>query len=268
MTSGRRIRNGVLTWALAALAAAGPAPSAASDLPEVKRRGTLRAIVATDEAPETFALAAGGEPGFERELLDGFARLEGITLEPVTAKGYADRIPMLRRGEGDLIVAIFDTEDRRRLVDFTIEVMPTHNVAVSLSPQPRVATLAKLKGLRVGVVKGTKPAETALEVGVSPANLVGFATREELVDGLQRAQVHAAILPVSELAVCAKRVAGLQAGITVGPRGKVAWAVRKEDRALREALDQYIANVRRGPTWSRLIVKYFGDQVLSVLGRE
>jgi membrane-bound lytic murein transglycosylase MltF len=53
----------------------------------------------------------------------------------------------------------------------------------------------------------------------------------------------------------------------VGAPGKVAWAVRKQDRALREALDEYLGNVRRGPTWSRLIVKYFGDQALSVLGR-
>jgi len=142
-----------------------------------------------------------------------------------------------------------------------------HNVAVSLTPRARVATLAQLRSLRVGVVKGTNPADTALEVGVAPAALVGFATRDELVDGLQRGEVLAAILPVSELAVAAKRVAGLRAGITVGPPGKVAWAVRKEDRALRDALDQYIRNVRRGPTWSRLIVKYFGDQALSVLGR-
>jgi ABC-type amino acid transport substrate-binding protein len=268
MTAGRRCPRGVLTWVLAALGlVAWPQPSAASDLPEAKQRGMLRAIVAADEAPETFARGAGGDPGFERELLEGFVRLEGMTLEAITAKGYADRIPMLRRGEGDLIVAIFDTEDRRRLVDFTVEVMPTHNVAVTLSPRPPVATLAELRSLRVGVVKGTKPAETALEAGVPAAALTGFATREDLVDGLQRGQVLAVILPVSELAVCAKRVAGLQAGLTVGPRGKVAWAVRRQDRALRDALDRYLGNVRRGPTWSRLIVKYFGDQALSVLGR-
>ena len=36
---------------------------------------------------------------------------------------------------------------------------------------------------------------------------------------------------------------------------------------LQLSLDEHIANVRRGPTWSRLIVKYFGDQTLTVLGR-
>jgi hypothetical protein len=41
--------------------------------------------------------------------------------------------------------------------------------------------------------------------------------------------------------------------------------VRKEDRALLAALDEYISNVRRSPTWSRLVVKYFGDAAVEVL---
>ena len=114
-----------------ALAIAAALPSEASDLPELKRKGALRAIVAADETPETFALRPGSEAGFERELLAGFVRLHGLKLEVVTAQGYADRIPMLQRGQGDVIVAIFDTDERRRLVDFTVEVMPTRNVAVS-----------------------------------------------------------------------------------------------------------------------------------------
>jgi hypothetical protein len=28
-----------------------------------------------------------------------------------------------------------------------------------------------------------------------------------------------------------------------------------------------VANVRRSPSWSRLVVQYFGDQALAVLGR-
>ena len=43
--------------------------------------------------------------------------------------------------------------------------------------------------------------------------------------------------------------------------------MRKQDPALRAALDDYLGNVRRGPSWSRLIVKYFGDQALQVLGK-
>ena len=59
----------------------------------------------------------------------------------------------------------------------------------------------------------------------------------------------------------------LQVGVFLGPPGALAWAVRKGDRALLAALDDYVASVRRTPTWSRLVVKYFGDEAPEVLRR-
>jgi hypothetical protein len=32
-------------------------------------------------------------------------------------------------------------------------------------------------------------------------------------------------------------------------------------------ISTYLGNVHRSPSWSRLVVKYFGEQALSVLGR-
>jgi polar amino acid transport system substrate-binding protein len=242
-------------------------PAAAADLPDVVNSGVLRVIVAADEAPETFSLRPGGEPGFERELLDGFARLHKLRVVPVTAAGYAERIPMLQRGEGDVVAAIFDTPDRRKLVDFTAEVMPTHNVAVTLDPREPVRSLDELRTLRVGVIKGAKPAEDAVQAGVPPSVLRAYERRDDLVAALQEGAVTTVILPVSELAVAARKVPGLRAGTIVGARGTVAWAVRKGDAALAAALNEYLENVRRGATWNRLVVKYFGDQALLVLGR-
>lgn len=238
-----------------------------ADLPEVKTRGALRVIIAADESPDTFALVAGTRPGFERELMERFVQLQGIKLEVVRAPGYADRIPMLLRGEGDVIAAIFDTPDRREKVAFTAEVIPTHNVAVTLPPRAPVRRVEELREMKVGVIRGAKPAESAAEAGVKPKDLVAYEKMEDLLRGLKENEVGAAVLPISELALASKRVAGLEAGMTVGAPGTVAWAVRKEDTALRTALDDYLANVRRSPSWSRLVVQYFGDQALTVLGR-
>lgn len=74
-------------------------------------------------------------------------------------------------------------------------------------------------------------------------------------------------MPVSEFALAAKRFPALRAGMTVGAAGKVAWAVRKEDKALGAALDEHVRLYRTGASWNRLVVKYFGNQVLAVLGR-
>jgi ABC-type amino acid transport substrate-binding protein len=102
---------------------------------------------------------------------------------------------------------------------------------------------------------------------VKPRDLVAYEKMEDLLRALKEGEVGAAVLPISELALAAKRVNGLEAGMKVGAPGTVAWAVRKEDTALRTALDDYLTNVRRSETWSRLVVQYFGDQALAVLGR-
>lgn len=244
-----------------------PGGGETADLSDVKTRGKLRVIIAADESPDTFALQAGTRPGFERDLMERFAQLQDVRLEVVRAPGYGDRIPMLLRGEGDVIAAIFDTPDRREKVAFTTEVIPTHNVAVTVPPRAAIRRIEDLRTARIGVIRGAKPAESAAEAGVKARDLVAFETLEDLLRALKSSEIAAAVLPISELALASKRVAGLETGMTVGAPGTVAWAVRKEDSALRSALDDYLANVRRSPSWSRLVVEYFGDQALTVLGR-
>jgi hypothetical protein len=43
--------------------------------------------------------------------------------------------------------------------------------------------------------------------------------------------------------------------------------VRKSNPDLRQALDAYLADLRRSAGWSRLLVEYFGDDALTALGR-
>ena len=109
--------------ALAALALASLAsPAAALDFAQIKTRGTLRVIVANDEQPEMFALKPGGAPGFDRELLDGFASLHRIKVEPVVLP-FEEGIPALLADKGDVVIELIDTEARRKTVAFTIEIL-------------------------------------------------------------------------------------------------------------------------------------------------
>jgi ABC-type amino acid transport substrate-binding protein len=138
---------------------------------------------------------------------------------------------------------------------------------VTLGSRPKVRSVAELATLKVGAIRGAKPADEAVEAGIPASALQLFTTQDEMTEALRKGAVDAVVLPISELVALSRGAKGLQAGVTVGPPGNVAWAVRKPDTALRAALDDYIGNVRRSPSWSRLIVKYFGDQALQVLGK-
>jgi membrane-bound lytic murein transglycosylase MltF len=135
--------------ALVVLACAFCGAALARDLPEMKDRGSLRVLVAADEYPAWFSLVPGPDPGLERELIEGFARLHRLKLEVVAVARFEEVIPMLQRGEGDVIMGINDTVGRRKVIDFTHEVMPSRHVVVTRKPHPAVLTLQAFRAERV-----------------------------------------------------------------------------------------------------------------------
>jgi ABC-type amino acid transport substrate-binding protein len=241
--------------------------AAGADLPEIEKRGTLRVLVSADEAPEAFSFDASGPPGFDRELLEGFARLHRVRLDPVVVKRFADIIPRLKAGDGDLISGIIATEARRREIDFTDEVLPARLVIVTRDPRPPLTSVEALPAETVGVIPGNAWAKAVAEAGVPPAKTVSFADVPSLLQGLGGGSVTATVMSVVDFTMAKRRDPALRAGAFVGAPGSGAWGVRPSDTALRAALDAYLSGARRSGSWNRLVIRYYGQDALDVLGR-
>jgi membrane-bound lytic murein transglycosylase F len=243
------------------------AAPASADLAQVKASGVIRVIAVREEAPEMFNFGSG-EPGFEREIVEGFAHLQGLKLQPVPANTSDDRIPMLNKGDGDMIIGIIATEPRRKLVDFTSEVLPARHIAVTHAPHAAIKTIEEFKTEKIGVVKGTSWAQAAVDAGVPLASMQQFNDRYEALDALKDGKITATVMSLSDFTLCLRKYPGLQGGVTLGASNIAAFAIRKDEPDLKAALDEYLGNLRKGPSWSRLVVKYFGESALSVLGRK
>ncbi len=88
-----------VAFVLAAFTLGIPGASPAGDLADIKARGVLRVLVVqTDKSPEFFSLQAGQAPGFDREILESFARSQGVRFEPVVVGGWDQLIPALKAG--------------------------------------------------------------------------------------------------------------------------------------------------------------------------
>jgi ABC-type amino acid transport substrate-binding protein len=234
------MRARALTLPVVALALSFRA-GAGADLPEVEKRGTLRVLVSADEAPEAFSLEEGGAPGFDRELLEGFARLHRVRLEPIVVKRFAEMIPRLKAGEGDLISGILVTGARRREIDFTDEVLPARLVIVTREPRPALVTVGALSAETVGVIPGNAWAQGVAEAGVPPERTVSFADVPALLRGLGEGSITATVMSVVDFTMAKRRDQALRAGAFVGRPGSGAWGVRPSDAALRRALDEYLS---------------------------
>jgi len=237
----------------------------AADLPAIRDRGRLRVLTVLVNQQNDFISAQPGR-GFDRELLEGFATLERVNLEMVAQSSWDALVPALLAGKGDLIAGRFTmTEGRRKVIAFTSEVFPTRNVVLTRKPHRVVTTLEEFRAERVGTVKGTSMAEAVAAAGIPGGNVDEAIPTGTLPAALKAGRVTAVVLGIENAIDAQRQDPELQLGLFLGPPGSLAYGVRKEDTGLRQALSDYIDNLRRTPTWSRLVVKYFGEAAPEIL---
>jgi ABC-type amino acid transport substrate-binding protein len=264
-----RERNLVCTRASAAalasvLALAAPA---AADLAKIQERGTLRVLVILDDdEPEFVSPKADGAPGFDREILDGFARLHQLKVELVPAPDWSALVPHLLQDKGDLIAGRFTATDaRRKAIDFTTETFPTRSVVVTRKPHRAVRTVEELRQERIAILKGTAMGDQLLELGVPAANIDYSIPAGGIPEALKAGRITCTVHDVPTAIVTQREDPDIQIGVFVGPPMSYAYGVHKDAPELLKALNEYLGNFRRSPTWNRLVVKYFGPAALDVL---
>lgn len=249
-----------------AVLAGGPLLATADDLAELKVRGTLRVLHVPAIGINEFFQEDARQPGLDRELLEAFARLHGLQIRTVPITHWDELAPALVEGRGDVIAGRYTaTDSRRKLIAFTSEVFPTRNVVVTRQPTPVVTTLEGLLRERIGTVRGSSMFEALAAARVPAARIDDSLEPGGQATALAARRVTAVVMGVENAIAEQRRDPALQIGLFLGPPGSLAWGVRKDDAALLRALDAYIANVRKSPVWSRLVVKYFGEAALDLL---
>ena len=107
--------------------------------------------------------------------------------------------------------------------------------------------------------------DVARDAGVPTKRVIEFVSLADLFEALRSGRVTATVLTSTDLGMATKRFPDLQAGMQVGGSAQIVWGVRKGDRALRSALDGYLEHAKKSGAWSRLVVKYYGQEVLRFL---
>jgi ABC-type amino acid transport substrate-binding protein len=225
----------------------------------------LRVLVPADEMPEMFSFEPKGQPGFERELVEGFCRIHGLALDVVKVADFEAIIPMLLRGEGDVITGIVDTPARREKVAFSSEVFPVRHMAITRRPGPIARQAEALRVLRVGTIPGTTWEQAVVEAGVPKAKRVAFRDAERMLAGLRAGEVDAVVMTVFDFALAKKHDGDLQAGAFVGRAGAAALAVRPDDARLLEALNGYLQGMRQAR--HTLMFKYLSEEALTLIAQ-
>ena len=249
---------------LVALVVAGTVAKA-TDLVDIEKKGTLRVLsISFADVPSFYAVNS-----FDLDLLEGFARLHHLQIEPIHVPTYGDLIPALLGGKGDIVAGgVTNTPARRKLIDFSAETFPSRMLVMTRKPHAVVQSLDALRSeKKLGTEKGTSWAQATMDAGVPAANVDDSIPLQDLPDALKSGKITAAIFELNVAITAQARDPELQAGMFVGPPGSQAYGVRRGDTGLLKALNEYIENTRHTPSWNRLVVKFFGTSAPEVLKR-
>ncbi|HZO08831.1 MAG TPA: transporter substrate-binding domain-containing protein, partial [Myxococcota bacterium] len=135
-------------------------------------------------------------------------------------------------------------------------------------PKPPIRSLAQLRSARVAIVPSTVWAQALEKTGVPASRTLRVADIPEAIEAIRVGHADATVSGIVDFFLQRRIHPELEAGLALGKPMSSAWAVRKSSPELRQALDAYLTQLRKGPNWSRLLVQYFGDDAPAIIGRE
>jgi membrane-bound lytic murein transglycosylase F len=217
--------------------------------------------------PATWFVAANGQvTGFDHDLLTRFARERGLPLNVVFADGAASLLAKIRAGEAQLGAGgLFGgtADDARGALAWShgyhaVEPVLIYNVD-GFRPK-------RFEDLDKAVV--AYPAHTGLATQLATVRAahpgvqwqpVDVMSADALIAQVSDGTLSYAIVASSDAAVARNIYLDFDVAFPAGPEREFAWAIAPGYPELRDALDRFIAKLRRDGTLDRLADRYFTD---------
>jgi lysine-arginine-ornithine-binding protein len=220
----------------------------------------LRIITSGNYPPFVYAGPGGNLKGFEIDFANAVCAVMAVHCQFVEMQ-FSQTIPALIAGRGDAIVASLSiTEERKKLVAFTDRYYRTPIQFVAGAGFARPIDDEGLKGLRIGVERGTTAEAYVRDRFASSATIVSLSAQSEANQALIDGRVDLVLADSYAMWQFVKSAAGgglAEVGGPVYVDEGIGIAVRKADDRLRQRLNLAIARLRLDGTYERINAKYF-----------
>jgi arginine/ornithine transport system substrate-binding protein len=252
------------TEAPAPAAPAAPEPAAAapaSQWPE------LRVAIDPTYKPFTYKTEAGEPAGFDVDIAKALCdelKSQCVFVE----QAWDGMIPGLQAKKYDAIISSMSiTEERKQAVDFTGKYYNTPSCVVVKSALNLGAEAANFKGKKIGVLKASTQEKYAMgELQPAGATIVPYDAQDQVYLDIKSGRLDGTVADVVEVNggflstpdgkdyACAGERVPVEFEKYFGAGAGVA--IRKEDTAVRDALDAGIKAIRDSGKWKDLAEKH------------
>ncbi|HEV7517737.1 MAG TPA: transporter substrate-binding domain-containing protein [Thermoanaerobaculia bacterium] len=234
----------------------------ASSLAEVKTRGKLVVLSFPHQESPFIRVKAEVDlnhfDGIDYEILEGFAKSLGVALEIHPVKpSFAELVPALLRGEGDVVASSFSiTPERRAKVDFSEPYFAVRTVVV-VPKGSSIHAVADLAGKTGSTVRGSSLEERMKKLPGVRFHYVDF-TRWNY-DALMEKEADFALLDETSPWRLLPSYPDLQVAFALPDKDLYGFAVAPKSD-LRPALDAYLATIKKDGKLDAIVKKYLGER--------
>lgn len=230
-------------------------------LREIQTRGTIRMITANTAT--SYYTYRDTPMGFEYDLAKAFAAYLGVTLE-VIVPNWDTMFEQLNSGNGDFIAAgITITESRERLALFSDPYMSVQQKFIHHKLKFDIKNIEQLAGRTVYVRKGTSYQERLEEIKASGIDvdiqLLEDVATEEIIRMVAKKQIKFTIAD-SNIALLNRRYyPDIKIGLPIQEEEYLAWAVKKDNKVLRNRINDFLEMAEETGLLGKLYEKYYGN---------
>ncbi len=250
------------------------------DLPKIRKRGVLRALVAPSR---TDCFLDGARPRgifvdllepYRKSLNKGLKRRDLQVVIKYVIVPFHDLIPALLEGRGDVVVAnLTITPEREAKVAFAHgETNSVDELLVVHKDVAGIESLNDLAGRTVQVLAGSSYAshlralsERLVATGAAPVNVVEadpYLATEDLLELTNAGVIDVTVADDYRARLWARVLPDIvvREDVKVNTAGTIGWAVRKENPQLLKSLQAFAAKVRAGSLLGNTLLKrYYGN---------
>jgi len=243
------------------------ASAGASSLAEVKARGKLVMLAFPHQESAFIRVKVEVDlqhyDGIDYEILEGFAQSLGVALEVHPVKpAFAELIPALLRGDGDVIGSSFSiTPERQAKVDFSSPYFAGRTVVVVPRDSP-IHAEADLAGKTGATVRGSSLEERMKKLPGVRFHYVEF-TRWNY-DALKEKAADFTVVDESSAWRVLPAYPDLKEAFMLPGEDLYAFAVAPKSD-LRPALNAYLATLQASGKLDQIVKRYLGDKAGSGL---
>jgi membrane-bound lytic murein transglycosylase F len=259
-----------------------PDPKVELDLEAIRQRGYINVLV--DNNSISYFIYKGQPMGYEYELLSLLAKELNVALKIKVTSGVERAIDQLNTGEGDLLAfPLTITKDRTKYVTFTKNHFNTYQVLVQRKPdnwrrmgiddinESLIRNPVDLVGKEVYVLPGTsfelRLKNLSEEIGgdILIKRDTASAESESLIRKVALGDIPYTVSDHMMANVNASYYPNLDVNTPISVMQQVAWATRKNSPQLQEAINTWLAKVKKEATFMVIYNRYFKSPRTSLL---